>query len=317
VKKRLPRLLLAALAATTALWLGNSSRLVHRAGKPGILAHRGMGQAFRREGVGNDTCTATRILPPLRDYVENTLPNIHQALQLGAAVVEIDLQPTRDGHFVVFHDWTLDCRTDGHGVTREHTLEELQALDVGWGYTADGGKTFPYRGHGRGQMPTLDRTLAVFPDASFLLHVKGDDPDEGERLATLLLALPAERRERLAVYGGDRPIAVVRARVSDVRTMSRSSLKRCWTGYLAGGWSGHVPQACTRSILLLPLNYAPLMWGWPDRLLDRMETAGSKLFVTAPYHGEWTEGIDSKEMLAKLPEGYRGGIWTDAIDLIK
>ena len=40
----------------------------------------------------------------------------------GADVVELDVHPTTDGEFAVFHDWTLDCRTDGHGVTREHSM---------------------------------------------------------------------------------------------------------------------------------------------------------------------------------------------------
>ena len=33
-------------------------------------------------------------------------------------MIEIDVHPTTDGQFAVFHDWTLDCRTNGAGVTR-------------------------------------------------------------------------------------------------------------------------------------------------------------------------------------------------------
>jgi hypothetical protein len=75
---------------------------------------------------------------------------------------EIAVHPTADGHFVVFHDWTLECRTDGYGVTRQHTLTELKALDAGYGYTADGGKTFPIRGKGVGLIPSLDEVFAAF-----------------------------------------------------------------------------------------------------------------------------------------------------------
>ncbi len=45
--------------------------------------------------------------------------------------------------------------------------KELQALDIGYGYTADGGKTFPFRGKGINLMPTLDEVLNHFPDRSF------------------------------------------------------------------------------------------------------------------------------------------------------
>ena len=35
------------------------------------------------------------------------------AFDSGADVVELDVHLTPDGKFAVFHDWTLDCRTDG------------------------------------------------------------------------------------------------------------------------------------------------------------------------------------------------------------
>ncbi|MEZ4555866.1 MAG: glycerophosphodiester phosphodiesterase family protein [Caldilineaceae bacterium] len=57
---------------------------------------------------------------------------------LGADVVEFDVHRTSDDQFAVFHDWTLDCRTDGTGVTRDQTLADLQTLDIGYGYTGDG-----------------------------------------------------------------------------------------------------------------------------------------------------------------------------------
>ena len=128
----------------------------------------------------------------------------------GADIVELDVHPTTDGEFAVFHDWTLDCRTDGHGVTREHSMAYLKKLDIGHGYTADGGKTFPFRGKGIGLMPTLAEVLAAFPQARLLINVKSRDPSEGEKLAAVLNKLPAERRAQIMVYGGDEPVEIVR-----------------------------------------------------------------------------------------------------------
>ena len=156
-----------------------------------------------------DTCTATRIHPPEHAFLENTLPSMRAAFDAGADIVEFDIHPTTDGHFAVFHDWTVDCRTEGHGITREHTLAQLKALDVGYGYTADGGKTYPFRGRGVGMMPSLDEVLDAFLDRRFLINIKSNDPDEGVALAKRLRRLPAERRARLMVYGGDAPIAVI------------------------------------------------------------------------------------------------------------
>jgi glycerophosphoryl diester phosphodiesterase len=86
------------------------------------------------------------------------------AFNKGADMVEFDVQPTTDGQFAVFHDWTLNCRTNGAGVTRDHTMKELKALDVGYGYTADGGKTYPFRGKGvdaiaRGSVDGISKPL--------------------------------------------------------------------------------------------------------------------------------------------------------------
>ena len=34
----------------------------------------------------------------------------------------------RDGRMVAFHDWTVDCRTQGHGAVRKLSLAELKKL---------------------------------------------------------------------------------------------------------------------------------------------------------------------------------------------
>ena len=53
------------------------------------------------------------------------------------------------------------------GVTREYTMEELEQLDIGYGYTADNGETYPFRGKGVGLMPTLDEVFYRFPEYLF------------------------------------------------------------------------------------------------------------------------------------------------------
>ncbi|MGK9231696.1 hypothetical protein KXR74_08385 [Inquilinus limosus] len=306
--------LLGAFAA--GVFVANSSRLYGPpGGKPALLAHRGLAQGFDRAGLTGDTCTAARMLPPEHPYLENTIASMRAAFDLGAEMVEIDVQPTTHRRFAVFHDWTLDCRTDGRGVTREHSLAELQALDIGHGYTADGGRTYPFRGRGVGLMPSLGQVLAAFPDRRFLLNVKSNDPAEGELLAEYLAALPPDRRDRLAAYGGDRPMAVLRERLPEFRSMSRASIKDCFVGYIALGWTGHVPEACRRSVLLVPVNIAPWLWGWPHRFVDRMQAAGTPVFLIGPWSGGFSEGIDDPAQVADLiAAGYAGGIETDRID---
>jgi glycerophosphoryl diester phosphodiesterase len=59
---------------------------------------------------------------------ENSLAAIQRCRRLGVEAVEIDVQLTRDGKLVVFHDRELERMTDGSGRLADHTYEELQQL---------------------------------------------------------------------------------------------------------------------------------------------------------------------------------------------
>ncbi|MBB4577190.1 glycerophosphodiester phosphodiesterase family protein [Rhizobium lentis] len=304
--------------AAAGIYLNNSSLLAeHRPGKPVLLAHRGLAQRFDETDLKNDTCTASRMLPPKHDYLENTIRSMQAGFAAGADIVEIDVHPTTDGQFAVFHDWTLDCRTDGHGVTREQAMADMKKLDIGYRYTADGGKSFPFRGRGLGMMPTLAEVLSTFPNRRFLINVKSRDPSEGEKLAAVLIGLSTERRAEIIVYGGDEPIDVIRRRVPDIKTASRQSLKGCLTGYIGYGWTGLLPDACKQRMMLVPINIAPWLWGWPDRFLNRMQDAGTEVFVLGPYRGsDFSTGIDDTTQLSQLPQNFSAGIWTNDIEAI-
>ncbi|SEM21010.1 glycerophosphoryl diester phosphodiesterase [Mesobacillus persicus] len=282
---------------------------------PVLLAHRGMAQTFSMEEIENDTCTAERIFEPEHPYIENTIPSMEAAFKAGADIVEFDIQPTVDGHFAVFHDWTLECRTDGEGVTREQTMAELKTLDVGYGYTADNGRTFPFRGQGVGLMPTLDEVLNYFPEESFLIHIKSNHPAEGAQLADHLSQLPEERLKKLTVYGGDEPIRTLKEQLPEIRVMSKATLKSCLLPYLAIGWSGYVPASCQNTQIHLPENYAPFMWGWSNKFLNRMDAVDTRVIIVAG-DGGWSEGFDTEQDLERLPDDFSGGIWTNRIDTI-
>jgi glycerophosphoryl diester phosphodiesterase len=300
-----------------AIWINNTSLWSVSAGKPTLLAHRGLAQTYDSAGLTATTCTAARIHPPEHPYLENTLASMSAAFADGADIVELDIHPTTDGQFAVFHDWTLDCRTNGHGVTRETGMADLKQLDVGYGYTADDGKTFPFRGKGVGQMPTLDEVLGRFGDKRFLIHIKSTDPAEGGKLAARLKTLPEAQLSHLMIYGGNLPVAAARDILTATPTMSGATLKRCFVRYFLLGWTGYVPSDCERSVLLVPSNYAGWFWGWPDRFLSRMRAHRSEVFVIGRYEGEdFSSGIDRPEDLSLLPAGYAGGILTNRIDRI-
>ncbi|HEU5231057.1 MAG TPA: glycerophosphodiester phosphodiesterase family protein [Ktedonobacteraceae bacterium] len=300
------------------IFLNNGPLFVKaRAGKPFLFANGGLAQPYHTEGLTNQTCTAARIFPPKNSYLENTIASIKAAFQLGAAIVEFDIQPTSDGQFVVFHEGTLDCRTNGKGPVSNYTLAQLKQLDIGYGYTADGGKTFPFRGKGIGLMPSLDEVLSDFPEQQLFIDVKSNDPAEGRQLARVLATLPANRQNLLTVGGGDKPIDTLHQILPQIRVMSRAIIQNCVLQYIALGWSGYVPAACRHVELHIPDQIAPWLWGWPNRFLDRMDTNDTRvILVKGNGTEEFSSGFDAPEDLKRLSSGYTGGLWTNRIDQI-
>jgi glycerophosphoryl diester phosphodiesterase len=314
------KILIGLAVLVAAIYVFNASwRVAPPTGEVRLIAHRGVHQTFSREGLTGETCTGERIFPPVHDYIENTLPSMAAAFAAGADVVELDVHPTTDGRFAVIHDWTLDCRTEGKGVTREHDLQSLQALDIGYGYTADGGKTFPLRGKGVGLLPALDEVLAAFPGKRFLVNYKSNEEREGDMLAALLTTHPDWRDEVWGVYGGAPPTWRVRELIDgDLVAFSNRSVMDCLVQYLGLGWTGYIPETCRDTAVMVPINLAWLAWGWPNLFIERMHSVGTNVILLGPYAAgdPGTAGIDTVEMLAEVPKTFAGYLWTNKIEEI-
>lgn len=63
-----------------------------------------------------------------RNYPENSIDAVKSCIALGADVVELDVARTKDGHFVLSHDDTLDRATTGKGKVEDRTLAEIREL---------------------------------------------------------------------------------------------------------------------------------------------------------------------------------------------
>jgi len=312
------KLLIGVALVVGALWFNNNSLFSKPpAGtEPKLIAHRGVAQDYHREDLTNDTCTAERIDPPPHPYQENTIASMYAAFEYSAAVVEIDIHPTPDGHWAVFHDWTLDCRTEASGVTRQTPMGVLKTLDIGYGYTADGGKTYPFRGKHVGEMPTLAEVMNALPEGRFLINFKGGPADDGLLLARDIAQNPAWADRIWGYYGAAGPTNAA-ATATDMPGGTKPITKECILRYIATGWSGHMPEACRNTILFIPQNYTPLIWGWPHKFTARMEKAGTAVVLIGPHQkgDPGTTGIDTAEGLAEVPDRFNGYVWTDKIEI--
>lgn len=62
---------------------------------------------------------------------ENTMPSFELGLTMGANGIETDLQETKDGKIVMFHDNTIDDKSNATGAIADYTYEELLKMDFG------------------------------------------------------------------------------------------------------------------------------------------------------------------------------------------
>lgn len=105
-------------------------------------------------------------------YPENTLISFEAAIDLGADLIEFDINVTRDGELVVIHDSDIARTSDHAGLTRDYTLAELKTFD--FGYPAKYGDRFK-----GAQIPTLREVLTLVKRKSdrVLLNVEIKDTE--------------------------------------------------------------------------------------------------------------------------------------------
>ncbi|MGJ8622073.1 MAG: glycerophosphodiester phosphodiesterase family protein [Yoonia sp.] len=116
--------------------------------------------------------------------VENSLKSIKAALAAGYGI-EIDLQQSRDGHPMVFHDDLLDRLTNESGPVRNWTRKELEQIALK---------------DDHGTIPALDTVLALVDgQVPLLIEIKDQDGEMGPNVGPLEKATCA----LLADYKGD------------------------------------------------------------------------------------------------------------------
>src|ERR671922_2761538 len=92
---------------------------------------------------------------------ENTVAAFELAARQGADAFELDVRLTADEVPVVLHDPTLGRTTDGQGPLSALGISELEQVDAGFSFSADWGRTFPFRAAGI-RIPRLVDVLRGF-----------------------------------------------------------------------------------------------------------------------------------------------------------
>ena len=224
---------------------------------------------------------------------ENTLAAFRRAADLGVDGFEFDVRVTADGVAVVIHDPQLERTTDRADIVAASPLAHLREADAGARFTADGGRTFPWRGRGV-VIPTLDEVLDAFPAMPLILEVKVPEAQTAVREA--LLRHDATARCVVCAI----PHAAIAAfrRPPFLRGASRRDIARLWLGSQVGLASAARDCRCFA---------VPVQHGKIHVTTDRFLAAARRL--GRPVH-VWT--VDDPAKAASLWARGVSGILTNA-----
>jgi len=137
---------------------------------------------------------------------ENTLAAVRRAVELGADMVEVDVQRTKDGVLVLLHDPTLTRTTDATRVFRrrgpwrvaDFTYDELRQLDAGFWHS---------RRHVGERIPTLAQTLGLVSGTGVGLQVELKTPHRYPGIVDDLIAV-LEDAGPIVAAGGPQGVVV-------------------------------------------------------------------------------------------------------------
>lgn len=141
----------------------------------------------------------------------NTMYAFKRAVKLGADMIELDVQSTKDKKLVVLHDATLDETTNGKGKVVAQKWRTVKKLDAAHWFvpkqgTKHGARTSAYKLRGardgdpriKGyqpddfRIPLLSEVFATFPKVPINIEIKGTSDDDAAsflRTGRLLAAM--------------------------------------------------------------------------------------------------------------------------------
>jgi glycerophosphoryl diester phosphodiesterase len=222
------------------------------------------------------------------NHAENTLEAFKSAIFAGATHIESDVQVTKDGFAVLFHDDNLSRVAGLPLKISELTLVRLQGLAL-----TDGG-----------YIPTLEQALKAFPSARFNLDFKVWGALEPA--AEVINRLRANNRVLVASFSDRRRVAALKLLQGRVASSAGSSrVFGLYIAYLFGFKA--LINRLARSVQLLQLPISAGLMRFDNRkFIAAMSKAGLEVHF-------WT--INEPAEMTRLIGLGAHGIVTDRVDL--
>ncbi|WP_042149164.1 MULTISPECIES: glycerophosphodiester phosphodiesterase family protein [unclassified Pseudoalteromonas] len=248
-----------------------------------LVAYRGGGQNIDYDNMDKSSCGANNQLTSENPYIENTLQSIKHAVDSGFKIIHLNVHYTRDNKFAVFHDWKVDCATDGKGKVAKMTLEELIKLDVGYNATSDQGSSFKFRDKGV-KMPSLSQVFAEFPDKRYWINLKNPNQYSIPALNEFIQASNIKYKNEILYIGSSLMIETFDKISPKAQVISFNSNKQCFIDYTLYGWSEKFPDTCKNTTIIVPPDLGKYIWGWPNKFAALAQYNGSKVYAWVKHN---------------------------------
>ena len=113
---------------------------------------------------------------------ENTMIAYQKAIEVGADMIEADVNITKDGVLVMIHDHYLDRTINATGSVSDYTWEEIQKMDAGVKFSPEFTGT---------KIPTAEAFIELILNAGILccIEIKGGDIPTSKKIAEKVVEL--------------------------------------------------------------------------------------------------------------------------------
>jgi glycerophosphoryl diester phosphodiesterase len=132
------------------------------------------------------------------EYPSNVKLAFTQADNAGADALDTDMLATSDGQLVLYHDETLDFRSNCTGLVSSRTYNDIyQNCNIAYDWSPDSGTTFPYRTStdpNATKIVKVSELLDAFPNDRISIEIKQTTVANAQALCTLITSKSATGR---------------------------------------------------------------------------------------------------------------------------
>ncbi len=217
--------------------------------------------------------------------------------------IEMDLQITKDGEIILFHDYNAKLITGANENIFDLNLNEITALNAGKNFKVNDG--YPHRDNPI-RIPTLIEVFRLFPKAKFILDIHTNNLEAVDKIINIVdkfkvvsqIVVVSQYDKTIARFKEKRPDWKYGAATNEVKKMVYSSFI-----YLDNFFP------VQSDILLIPVKFGSFTL-LTRRVIKHINQRNKKLWVWM-YEGKKVITVESKKEFERLKQKNIHGIFTD------